>query len=430
MNLRVADTRDRFLLNEQPFFYLADTVWNIFTNATMEEWEEYLRFRAAQGFNALQISILPIEHDMSSSEERIYPFALNADGSWNFHEPSPIYFAKAGEMTAMARKYGFIPVLVVLWASYVKDTWASSYRPELVMPEDALAGYVDIIVETFGAHEPIYLISGDTDLPTEATSRTYQTALDRLKLLQPEALASYHPKPGLELSEQIVHDPSLDFYMYQQGHSPDARAARGAAYHYELPVKRPIINGEPYYEGIGYFKKYGRFTAFDIRRAFWQSMLAGAKAGFTYGAHGVWSWHSAGQPFTSEDLWGMPSEWRTAMRMQGAQDVSFSKWLFETYDLFDLEPASGRLLQYEEDIAMAISPDGSTAAIYMPYNMGVKVNVDFTGYFVEMIEFSGRNIIRPAREIHNGVTTFGVHSYQSDALIIARRTVKQGAHAE
>ncbi|TLS51898.1 DUF4038 domain-containing protein [Paenibacillus antri] len=43
--LRIAETNDRFALDGRPFFYLADTVWNAFTNATEEEWEEYLRFR-------------------------------------------------------------------------------------------------------------------------------------------------------------------------------------------------------------------------------------------------------------------------------------------------------------------------------------------------------------------------------------------------
>jgi hypothetical protein len=419
--LRIAETKDRFVSDGRPFFYLADTVWNVFTNATEEEWEEYLRFRSAQGFNAVQISVLPIEHDMSSAADRLYPFDLRADGSWDFYKPNEMYFEKAARMSRRAREYGLTPALVLLWASFAPDTWAAGFRPELVMTEDAIEGYVTFVVEKLGGTDPVYLVSGDTNFPSEATFRAYGIAMRTLKRLRPDALTTYHPVPNLELDAATVNDPQLDFYMYQQGHSPDAPGSRGAKYHYGLPVKRPIVNGEPQYEGIGYFKQYGRFVAADIRRAFWQSVLHGAKAGFTYGAHGVWSWHAAGQPFTSEELWGTPCDWRTAMRFQGAQDVAFCKWLFETYDLFDLEPASHLLLRHEEHVALAMTPDRRTAAMYLPHNMGAKIDFDFAGYDCAMIEFGGRNVASPRPIVRDGVTEFGVHGYNGDALIVARK---------
>ena len=55
----VSKTQDYFLRNGKPFFYLADTVWSSLTNTSFEEWEEYLTYRKIQGFNALQIDILP-----------------------------------------------------------------------------------------------------------------------------------------------------------------------------------------------------------------------------------------------------------------------------------------------------------------------------------------------------------------------------------
>jgi hypothetical protein len=55
----IATSRDHFVQEDQPFFYLADTVWSAFTNASLPQWEQYLDYRHAQGFNALQITILP-----------------------------------------------------------------------------------------------------------------------------------------------------------------------------------------------------------------------------------------------------------------------------------------------------------------------------------------------------------------------------------
>jgi hypothetical protein len=37
----INDSRDGLVLNRKPLFYFADTVWSVFSNATLEEWEEY-----------------------------------------------------------------------------------------------------------------------------------------------------------------------------------------------------------------------------------------------------------------------------------------------------------------------------------------------------------------------------------------------------
>src|SRR5690349_15529787 len=99
---------------ERPFFYLADTVWMSFTHATDDEWRAYLAYRRRQRFNALQISILPILHDMSESALGIAPFESDGQGGWDFYRPSAAYFERAAGMLRAARAAGFVPVLVVL----------------------------------------------------------------------------------------------------------------------------------------------------------------------------------------------------------------------------------------------------------------------------------------------------------------------------
>ena len=46
----------------KPFFYLADTAWELFHRLTFEEADEFMGLRAAQGFNVLQVMVLE-EHD-------------------------------------------------------------------------------------------------------------------------------------------------------------------------------------------------------------------------------------------------------------------------------------------------------------------------------------------------------------------------------
>lgn len=53
--------------NGKPFFYLADTCWSAFTNIKDNDWDYYLDYRKSQGFNTLQINILP-QWDASATD--------------------------------------------------------------------------------------------------------------------------------------------------------------------------------------------------------------------------------------------------------------------------------------------------------------------------------------------------------------------------
>lgn len=59
MKLTVADDHRCLQRDGKPFFWLADTLWSAFTNMTDQELESYLILRRQQGFNVLQINILP-----------------------------------------------------------------------------------------------------------------------------------------------------------------------------------------------------------------------------------------------------------------------------------------------------------------------------------------------------------------------------------
>ena len=85
-NLRVSETKDILEKNGEPFFYFADTVWSAFYNVPIEDWKEYLDYRKMQGFNVLQIIILPIKHDASESNLSIDPFSVKEDGNYNYFE--------------------------------------------------------------------------------------------------------------------------------------------------------------------------------------------------------------------------------------------------------------------------------------------------------------------------------------------------------
>jgi hypothetical protein len=420
----INDSRDGLVLNGKPFFYFADTVWSVFSNATLEEWEEYLDYRSQQQFNFLQISVLPVLHDASGTYTCLYPFQLLASGKWDFYKVNPEFFDKAEQMVKMACDRGFVPVLVVLWNNYVPGTWANLRVPEYGMPIDAVKSYTEYVAERFQKYNPIYFISGDTKFENEEIIKYYQISLSALKTAAPDALTAMHVISQYhELPQAFIDSDELDLYIYQAGHGLKTQSDnyRLAQQFLDKPVKRPIINSEPPYEGHGHGNLYGRFHAFDIRKAFWFSVLGGAKAGFTYGAHGVWSWHKKGAEFTSEKWSKVPFDWRSSLRLKGAWDVSFSKWLLETYQLFDIQPAAEYLLTDYEDIRMAASPGLETLVIYAPYSNDVEVKWDGTDYDFVVIDLETRNVMKPQVDFAQGSFIVRMSEHNSDVLIIGRK---------
>jgi hypothetical protein len=419
--IKVSETKDYFEKNREPFFYFADTVWSAFYNVPLEEWAEYLDYRKAQGFNVLQIIILPIKHDASASNISIEPFHVKEDGNYNFYEINEDYFERACEMLDMAVERDFVPALAPLWFCHV----ITGKDPDSVMPLDTVKDYITYIVKTFEKYNPIYIVSGDTWFQKEEY-KFYWIEIETIKALCSDSLTAMHLNPHTNIPEEFLASPLVDIVLYQSGHGIDNGIEtqelpyKFAEYYYSKPVKRPIVNGEPCYEGAGYAYKYGRFKEFDVRKAIWQSLLSGAKAGVTYGAHGIWSWHKKGSYYSGIEFIGTPYDWRTALRFKGAWDTAYAKWIFETYKLFDLEPVNC-VLNKTEEIRMSISKDRNKMVIYAPFNVDIELDVDISEYNFILFDLENRWVAKPEICSKDGKSTITMHSFNSDVLIIGTK---------
>jgi hypothetical protein len=416
--ITVAATRDRFLRGGRTFFYLADTCWSAFTNVRPGEWEQYLDVRAAQGFNALQITILP-QWDRSLVDFAPPPFRTGRDGRPDYGRPEESYFENASRMLETAAARGFVPALVLLWCDRIRGTWACRKMPDHEMPLEAIPPFVRYAVKTFGRFDPVWLVSGDTDLLTDETIERYLLALRAIKEASPDCLTTLHLQPQADLPVQFEQAAELDFYMYQSGHHPDQTTPYQLAQRFATKsVKRPVINGEPCYDGHGFGNTYGRFGAFHVRKAIWQSLLAGAKAGVTYGAHGIWNWHRRGLPFGSAEFSSVPLPWHEALRLKGAWDAGFARWLFDTYSLADLEPVIATGLNPE--IRIASSHGGGLVAAYAPYPAEIEFGCDLSGHEVALFDLADRRIVRPVLRHGADGSRLLLPDVNADTLFVAR----------
>jgi hypothetical protein len=421
IELTLAGSRDYFLKNGKPFFYLADTIWATFTNVTLEEWARYLVVRRGQGFNALQISILPITHDRSVPPEEVPPFLPNGEGRWDFSQPNAAYFDKAERMVEMATAQGFLPVLTVLWCSYVPDTRCSRGSPiASAMQLEQVKPYATMVTRRFRRFRPIMVVSGDTRFESESEAPYYGAALEAVKAEWPEAIVSMHLHPEGNLPPPF--DTAVDFYSFQSGHHFEHtdRPWKLAETFRRYPKRVPILNSEPCYEGHGRIAPdISRWSQAEVRKAAWQSMMSGAKMGVAYGAHGVWSFHRRGFDFLAKKRSLEPFDWEDSLHFPGAWDMGFARWLFEAKDLFALNPADVLRTGGPDARAMA-SADGRRLAIYSPGPFDIEVDMDLTGYDVSAFDLAERRAFWP--QVEPGRPSLIVQPrVNADVLILAER---------
>ena len=421
--LTVAPDHRTLVRDGKPFFWLADTIWSAFTNVTDEEWIAYLDKRAAQGFTVLQLNALAQWDRCGCAFDR-YPFVtLDHGKTFDFSSVNDEYFEHARWMVGEAVARGLVPAIVVMWSNYVPDTWASAIISDNVMPEQLVVPVVEKICSTFNEFEPVYIISGDTDWDRPGSLERYRLVTSAVEDAAPRALLAYHIKGRYDVlpSELAEH---ADVYLYQSGHN--LAAQRGA---YELaesflardPV-RPVINSEPCYEQMGYSHMlYGRFRRADVRLACWRSLLAGANAGITYGAHGIWNWQNpdvkVGNALGEGFLQALRHE--QALYLEGANDFGFARELVEELGLFGATSDQGVLESYPEDVRAARTTRGRLV-LYVPSNAALKLHGDLSGATVTCIDLltRERSVLLASFDAEKELTTVEQGTYLEDAVYV------------
>ena len=421
--LTVAPDHRTLVRDGKPFFWLADTIWSAFTNVTDEEWIAYLDKRAAQGFTVLQLNALAQWDRCGCAFDR-YPFVTSDHGkTFDFSSVNDEYFEHARWMVGEAVARGLVPAIVVMWSNYVPDTWASAIISDNVMPEQLVVPVVEKICSTINEFEPVYIISGDTDWDRPGSLERYRLVTSAVEDAAPRALLAYHIKGRYDVLPHELAEHA-DVYLYQSGHN--LAAQRGA---YELaesflardPV-RPVINSEPCYEQMGYSHMlYGRFRRADVRLACWRSLLAGANAGITYGAHGIWNWQNpdvkVGNALGEGFLQALRHE--QALYLEGANDFGFARELVEELGLFGATSDQGVLESYPEDVRAARTTDGRLV-LYVPSNAALKLHGDFSGATVTCIDLLTREraVLLASFDAEKDLTTVEQGTYLEDAVYV------------
>lgn len=364
-----------------PFFWLGDTGWLLFTKLSREDAEKYLEDRAQKGFNVIQVMVL---HTLSACN--VYGDSALVGGKvavprvTEGNDPSNPdqydFWDHVDYIIDLAGKKGLYLGLVPVWGSNVRSGRVS--RAEA-------SAYAAWLAERYGQRKNIIWLNGG-DTPGSDSTATWNIIGNALDQGSEGQLITFHPRGRMQSSWWFHDQDWLDFNMFQSGHrrydQDDTELNYGednwkyARDDYARIPAKPTLDGEPSYERIPqglHDPAQPLWTDRDVRRYAYWSVFAGC-CGFTYGNGAVMQFYGPGD---GKDGYGVSKYWYDAIDDPGAGQMHYLKDLMLSRPYFDRVPdqdlvagSSGERYDYQ-----AATRGRDYAFIYTWNGKDIKVNL-------------------------------------------------------
>ena len=394
----------------QPFFYLADTAWELLHRCNREEVDLYLNTRAKQGFNVVQtVALAELEGLTTPNPYGELPL-IDRDPA----QPNEAYFEHVDYVIDRAAELGLHIALLPTWGDKLyKNSWGVG--PEVLNPTNAKAFGTWIGRRYADRDNLMWIVGGDRNPRQGSQDVAVWNAMAAGVLAGAgeggEPLMSYHPQPKEDggSSTWFHAEDWLDFNMHQTGHCGATQATYTHIEHdYALSPTKPVLDGEPLYEdhpNCFNARELGYSVADDIRRIMYQNVFAGA-CGQTYGCHDVW------QMFTleREGINGPLRPWPVALDLPMASRAHHLKDLMLSRPYFSRVPDQNMIVNSADEInrvGATRDETGRYAMIYLP--TGGTVSVDLSNLAAESLTSwwfdprTGSSSAGPALERAEGV---------------------------
>ena len=379
--LKVSDNR-RFLVTEEghPFFWQADTAWELFHRLDRKEAESYLRARAAQRFNVVQAVVLAELDGLSEP---------NANGDRPLAGNDPLrpeekYFAHVDTVVRMANDHGIYVGLLPTWGDKWNKKWGVG--PEIFNTNNA-AAYGAWLGRRYKDAGIVWILGGDRPVESDAHKAILRAMAAGLRQGDGgQHLITFHPTGGAGSSRDFHDEPWLDFNMRQNGHGPEhtGRYSKTREDYDRTPTK-PVLDGEPLYEGhpVAFdAAKQGHSVAADIRPPLYWDLFEGA-FGHTYGHHSVWQMWTPSRKPVNDPL--VP--WTEALQAPGASQIRHARALLESRPFLTRIPAPDLIVPERVETAVpgagrgrwvaTRDSEGSYGMVYVPVGLPFTVKLDF-----------------------------------------------------
>lgn len=390
--LKISDNR-RFITYDdgKPFFYLADTAWELFHRLDRAQAQRYLEDRAKKGFTVIQAVALAELDGLRDPNPYGHVPLQDRDPT----KPIEAYWQHVDWIVNAAASLGLHIGLLPTWGDKWNGDGAGS---EIFTPDKAFA-YGRWIGKRYGDKPVIWITGGDR---TPKTS-VHHEIIDHMARGLREGdggrnLISFHPR-GQDASSNYFHESQwLDFNMWQTGHIRNRNNYDSIAGDYAKTPIKPTIDAEPGYEDhpSSFDLQNGYLDDYDCRKAIYWAAFAGA-CGHTYGCHPIWQfWDSQRAPKSF-----CRREWEDAMHLPGAGQMQWCRALLESRPFVSRVPDQSLIVSENRGgsrhVRATRDADGSYALIYCPY-YGDEVTIDLS-------KLSGSKLIAHWCDPRNGTST-------------------------
>ncbi|MGC9341343.1 MAG: glycoside hydrolase family 140 protein [Bacteroidales bacterium] len=355
---------DRYLVTQDndPFFWLGGTAWEMIHRLNREEIDHYLEDRAAKGFTIVQTVILAELDGLNTPNAYGDKPLINNDPT----QINESYFEHVDYLVKKADELGIYVGLLPTWGDKFNKKWGVG--PEIFTPENAEV-FGEILAKRYMEQgNIIWVLGGDRPLENKKHRSIIKSMARGIRNVDTQKLITYHP-PGAQKATNFFNDPLLDVDMLQTGHDRKAREYNFVRESLEEKPKRPVINGESRYENIkNRFWEPGDHEWMDdsdVRKSAYWSFLSGA-AGYTYGCNDIWQMYDYDHQPTLEARTG----WREALNLPGSRHMMFMKNLFTSLPWQQLENDQKLILsenpENQDYIMSAIDKEKNFIIVYIP----------------------------------------------------------------
>jgi len=396
----------RFLVTEdnKPFFWLADTAWELFHRCDTTEVKMYLDKRKSQGFNVIQAVALAELDGLNTPN----PYGNTPLLNNNPETPNPKYFEHVDWVIKEAKKLDLHIALLPTWGDKL-NTKSWGVGPEVFNVKNSHS-FGKWIGNRYRSYDNIvWVIGGDRNPRQNSQDMAVWNSMAKGVLTayeNPDAvLMTFHPQPKENggSSTWFHNENWLDFNMHQTGHCANQGTYKHITHDYGLQPTKPVLDGEPLYEdhpNCFNAKELGHSSARDIRRIMYWNVFAGA-FGQTYGCHAVWQMYDLDKEGINQPL----RPWKQALDLPMANQVKHLKKLMLSRPFLNRIPDQSMIIDNQIDdnnYTMATRDmDGTYAMIYFPMGEAKSITLknlkgdSFTTWWYDTrtgTSFKGENI--------------------------------------
>jgi len=392
--------------DNKPFFWLADTGWELFHRLNREEATHYLETRAKQKFNVVMAVALA---ELNGLEEpNAYghlPFKdletlewavtlgndPNINGEYDYWDHMDFIIQEA------ARREIYIGLLPT-WGDKVAYNWGEGPMIFNNNPGKAYE-YTKKLTERYKDQwNIIWIVGGDRPVIYEREGKNHD---DRpiwramAKAIEDtygkNVFIAFHPETRQQTSVYLSDEEWLDMYTLQSGHSyRESTPWEKIINDMNKVPKRPVMDIEPCYEehpvriwdpvdkwtpeGQGYF------DAYDVRVRIYRNVFAGA-AGTAYGHHHVWQFVDTTKHTPINLGEKTMVGWQKAIASEGAGQMRHLKDLIYSRSFFNRVKDNSMIVSdqgsdYRDEILASRDKEGRHIMIHIPCNKPITIDFD------------------------------------------------------